>query len=120
MAEMKIVESNSAHDLRKSVNLLADKDILLIAGWDDHNVSLDYIILPLYRTLQKAGAKNVKITAFQDGHSFRNSRDKLARLIIKWIIDQHSPPSGLQSPKSGSTSGSTERRSSSSWFNIQS
>jgi dipeptidyl aminopeptidase/acylaminoacyl peptidase len=85
IAEMKIIENNPTYDLRKCAKSLAGKDILLIGGWDDLNVSFESIILPLYRELKKEGAKNVKIAAFQDTHSFRKTRDKLARTIIKWI-----------------------------------
>lgn len=80
-----IAESDSTIDLRKSAPLLAPKDILLVGGWDDPNVTIDHHILPLYRALQNEKAKNVKIVAFQDDHSFRNSRAELARMIIDWL-----------------------------------
>jgi len=85
IAEMKIIELNPSFYLLKSAPILAQKDILLIGGWDDHKVSIDYIILPLYRALINEKAKNVKIAAVQDNHSFRNSREELAQTIIEWI-----------------------------------
>jgi hypothetical protein len=85
MAEMKIIESNPTYYLKKSATLLAIKDILLIGGWDDVNVSIDHSILPLYRALKKEKAKNIKIIAFQDSHAYRNSRDRLAQTIIEWL-----------------------------------
>ena len=85
IAEMKIIELNPTYHLLKSVSLLVQKDILLIGGWDDHKVSIDHIILPLYRALKNEKAKNVRIAAFQDNHSFRNSREGLVQTIIKWI-----------------------------------
>jgi dienelactone hydrolase len=72
-------------DLRASAPRLANKEILLIGGWDDRQVTIEQIILPFYRALEKAGAKNVTITAFQDDHSFKNSRDQLARAVIDWL-----------------------------------
>jgi dipeptidyl aminopeptidase/acylaminoacyl peptidase len=83
--EMNILESNPTYDLRYCAPLLADKNILLIGGWDDQNVSIEDKILPLYRALMGAEAKNVKICAVQDDHSFRNSREEIAQIIIDWL-----------------------------------
>ena len=85
MAEMKIIELNPTYDLRYCAPLLVQKSILLIAGWDDHKASIENIVLPLYRALINEKAKNVKIVALQDDHSFRNSREELAQTIIEWI-----------------------------------
>ena len=88
IAEMKIVELNPTYDLRYCVPLLVQKRILLISGWDDHSVSIENIILPLYRELKKKKAENINIVGFQDDHSFKNSRDKLAQTIIEWIKEK--------------------------------
>ena len=85
IVEMKILESNPSFDLRYCAPLLAPKNILLIGGWDDQNVSIENRVLPLYRALINAKAKNVKINAVQDNHSFRNSREELAQIIIEWL-----------------------------------
>ena len=85
IVEMKILESNPTFDLRYCAPLLAPKNILLIGGWDDQNVSIENRVLPLYRALINAKAKNVKINAVQDNHSFRNSREELAQIIIEWL-----------------------------------
>jgi len=85
IAEMKIIELNPTYHLRKSAPLLAKKDILLIGGWDDVRVTIDHSILPLYRALKNEKAKNVRIVAFQDNHSFENSRAELAQTIIDWL-----------------------------------
>jgi len=85
IAEMQIIELNPTYDLRYCAPLLVQKRILLIAGWDDHSVSIENIVLPLYHELKKEKAENIKIIAFQDNHSFKNSRDELAKTIIEWI-----------------------------------
>lgn len=85
IVEMKILESNPSFDLRYCAPLLAPKNILLIGGWDDQNVSIENRVLPLYRALINTKAKNVKINAVQDNHSFRNSREELAQIIIEWL-----------------------------------
>jgi dipeptidyl aminopeptidase/acylaminoacyl peptidase len=76
---------DSTLDLRKCAPSLANKDILLMGGWDDQNVTIDQHILPLYRALQEAQADRIKIVAFQDDHSFRKSRNELAETIIGWL-----------------------------------
>ena len=83
--EMKIIESNPTYHLFNSASFLVQKDILLIGGWDDTNVSFENIILPLYRALIRKKAKSVKIAAVQDNHSFRNCREELEQIIIEWI-----------------------------------
>ncbi|MFO7853447.1 MAG: alpha/beta fold hydrolase [Bacteroidota bacterium] len=85
MAEMEIIKLNPTYDLRYCAPMLAQKNILLIGAWDDVNVSIENVVLPLYRALKNEKAKNVKITAVQDDHSFRNSREELAQIIIEWI-----------------------------------
>lgn len=84
-----IIRIDSAYFLRKSSRMLATKDILIIGAWDDPMATIDQLILPLYRALKKDNAQNVSITAFQDNHSFRNSRPELAQTIVKWIKTSH-------------------------------
>ena len=76
---------DSAFYLRRNADLLADRNILLIAGWDDSGVVIERYTLPLYRALKEQGAKHVKLVAFQDNHAFRNSRDEIAQTIVGWI-----------------------------------
>jgi dipeptidyl aminopeptidase/acylaminoacyl peptidase len=85
IVEMKIIELNPTYDLRKSAPLLVDKNILLLGGWEDVNVSIENILLPLYRALKKERVENVKFIVYHTTHSFSNVRDKLAEDIIEWI-----------------------------------
>jgi len=80
-----IIRLDSAYFLRKSTQMIANKDILIICGWDDPLATVDQYVLPLYRSLKKVNAKNVSIIAFQDDHFFRNTRPDVAQAIIKWI-----------------------------------
>jgi dienelactone hydrolase len=73
------------YDLIRHSKELASKAILLIGGWQDQAIPIEDHILPLYRALQKHGAKNLKIVVFDSDHSFENVRDELAELIITWI-----------------------------------
>jgi pimeloyl-ACP methyl ester carboxylesterase len=90
MVKMKLIDSNPSYDLIYCAPLLASRDILLIGGWDDHNVSIEDRILPLYRALITAKAQKVRIRAVQDNHSFRNSREELARIIMDWLVSNKS------------------------------
>ena len=76
---------NPIFDLRKCAPGLAQKDILLVGGWNDRQVAIEKIVLPFYRALEKAAAKNVKIVAFQDDHYFKDSREELAATLIEWL-----------------------------------
>ena len=71
--------------IKRNANQLADKRILLVAGWDDRRVLLERYTLPIYRALKAGNAKDVKIVAFQDGHSFNQSRKYLSDVIAGWI-----------------------------------
>lgn len=72
-------------DLRASAPRLAGREILLVGGWNDRQVTIDQYVLPFYRALEKAGAKKVTLTAFQDDHYFKDCRDGLAAAVIDWL-----------------------------------
>jgi pimeloyl-ACP methyl ester carboxylesterase len=80
-----IIKLDSAYFLKKSTTKLADKDILIICGWDDTQATVENYILPFYRALKKSKAQNVSITGLQDIHNFRSTRTELAQNVIKWI-----------------------------------
>ncbi|PIU44496.1 MAG: hypothetical protein COS95_08695 [Ignavibacteriales bacterium CG07_land_8_20_14_0_80_59_12] len=71
--------------MRVSAPQLVTRDILLIGGWDDSNVTVENHLLPLYRVLKKAGATKIRFITFQTDHSFRNVREELATELIRWI-----------------------------------
>lgn len=73
------------YDLIKHAEGLSCKDILIIGGWRDQQATIEHHILPLFRALQKHGAKQVQIETFDTDHSFGNVRDKLAEKIISWL-----------------------------------
>lgn len=73
------------YDLVKHAEELSCKDILIIGGWRDQQATIEHHILPLFRALQKQGAKQVQIETFDTDRSFGNVRDKLAEKIISWL-----------------------------------
>lgn len=89
IAEAGIDKLNPALFLYKNASLLAQKNILLICGWNDELTTIENYTLPLYRALQKENAQNVKIVAFQDDHYFKNVREELAQTIIDWLKTIH-------------------------------
>ena len=44
-----LIRNPDPYDLRLCATALADRDLLLIGGWDDSNVTIEHHILPLYR-----------------------------------------------------------------------
>lgn len=73
------------HDLVSLAPRLLDRDILLVAGWDDGEVEIEFQVLPFYRALRAGRAASVRIIAFQDGHGFRHSREALVEKIAGWV-----------------------------------
>ena len=82
------MDNADTYDLRKSAPSLTNRDILLIGGLDDVNVTIENHLLPLYRTLRKEGANNLQFVIYQTDHSFKNVRDELAEQIVRWIKSQ--------------------------------
>lgn len=80
-----IAQDPTPYDLRLNAPALADRDILLIGGWDDFAVLIEQYTVPVYRALVKAGAPKVRILAFQDDHGFERSREDLAATIVDWV-----------------------------------
>jgi dienelactone hydrolase len=73
------------YDLVKHAEALCKKDILIIGGWRDQENTVERHILPLYRALQKHGAKQVQIEVFDTDHAFTNTRSQLADRIVSWL-----------------------------------
>lgn len=81
----RLVNNVSNFDLRLVVPKLASRNILIIGGWDDLNITIENHLIPLYRMLKKSNAPHVKLIAFQADHSFRNVRNELATELVRWI-----------------------------------
>jgi len=73
------------YDLVKHAQALSCKDILIVGGWRDQEADLEHHILPLFRALQRHGAKQVEIEIFDTDHSFINLRNQLADRIVSWL-----------------------------------
>jgi dienelactone hydrolase len=73
------------YDLLKHAQALSCKNILIIGGWRDQEADIEHHILPLFRALQKHGAKQVQIEIFDADHSFMNVRSQLADRIVSWL-----------------------------------
>ena len=80
-----IFEDMDKYDFVKHAEALSCKDILIIGGWRDQENTIEHHILPLFRALQKQGAKQVQIEIFDADHSFTNARSQLADKIASWL-----------------------------------
>jgi len=77
------------YDLVKHADALSYKNILIIGGWRDQENAIEHHILPLFRALQKHGAKQVQIEIFDTDHSFTNVKSQLADRIVSWLRELH-------------------------------
>jgi uncharacterized protein len=80
-----LVEGQHIYGLRENAVRLADRRILLIGGWEDWQIPVDSILLPLYRALKAAGAGDVTISTYHADHGFGAVRARLAEDIAAWI-----------------------------------
>ncbi|MCB1163097.1 alpha/beta fold hydrolase [bacterium] len=79
------------HDLVTIAPRLADRDLLIIGGWDDDQVELEHQVLPFYRALRASGAERVRALMFQDGHGFTTVRGPLAEAVYGWLSVERKP-----------------------------
>ncbi len=80
-----IFEDMDKYDVVKQAEALSYKDILIIGGWRDQENTIEHHILPLFRALQRHGAKQARIEIFDTDHSFTNVRSQLADRIVSWL-----------------------------------
>jgi dipeptidyl aminopeptidase/acylaminoacyl peptidase len=80
-----LVPNQALYDLLGHAEKLAARDVLLMGGWDDQNVTIERHILPCYRRLKDLGSDKVRIHAFQADHYFENSRSEMVAVVTEWI-----------------------------------
>jgi pimeloyl-ACP methyl ester carboxylesterase len=78
-------ENQHVFGLRENANNLADRDILLIGGWEDENVTIEEYLLPLYRELRKNESGEVTFQVFHDAHEFAEEREQISEAVLSWI-----------------------------------
>jgi pimeloyl-ACP methyl ester carboxylesterase len=81
-----LVDRQDVYGLRENAANLADRSILLIGGWEDEGITIDQILLPLYRALRGAGAARVTFLVYHTDHDFSNVRQRLASDIADWLL----------------------------------
>jgi pimeloyl-ACP methyl ester carboxylesterase len=80
-----LAEGQEIFGLRENAAQLSNRRILLIGGWDDTGVTVDQHLLPLYRALKGAGAKDVTFLVYHDDHGFGQVREQMAADIGAWV-----------------------------------
>jgi len=80
-----LVEHRDEYDLKRFAAELATKDVLLFGGWLDRGVVIEDHILPLYRSLQRHGARHLQIYMLDDDHELRKVRAEIISTIIAWL-----------------------------------
>jgi pimeloyl-ACP methyl ester carboxylesterase len=74
------------YGLRENASRLADRNILIVGGWEDESATVEQYLLPFYRALKRAGAANATFLVYHDGHNFVRVRERLARDIREWVL----------------------------------
>lgn len=84
-----LMENQDYFYILKHTQELANTDILMTGGLDDQTVSLEKMVLPLYRALRKNRNIKVEFNVYQTDHSYSNVRSQLIDDIINWIKRKH-------------------------------
>ncbi|MGB8952610.1 MAG: alpha/beta fold hydrolase [Candidatus Aminicenantales bacterium] len=85
-----LADHQDIYGLRENAPRLADRSILLVGGWEDVQVTVEDVLLPLYRSLKAAGASDVTFLTYHDDHGFGTVRQQLAADIQQWLV-RHMP-----------------------------
>jgi pimeloyl-ACP methyl ester carboxylesterase len=83
LSELK--ENQNIYGLIENAKNLADRSIIIFGGWQDRRTTIDDFLLPLYRALEAAGAKDVIFKTYHDNHGFRTVREELYSDLLMWI-----------------------------------
>jgi uncharacterized protein len=83
LAEMR--KTGNVYRLPDTAPGLADRSILLAGGWEDAIVTVDRTVLPFYRALKAAGAKDVTFLTYHSDHQFGAVGRRLASDIQQWL-----------------------------------
>lgn len=78
-------ENQDVFGLRENAANLAGREILLIGGWEDENVTVEEYLLPLYRELKKNQSGEVVFKVFHDDHGFAEAREEMSEAVLAWI-----------------------------------
>jgi dienelactone hydrolase len=81
-----ILDNEAVYGHTENALRLADRAILLIGGWDDSIAPIETVVLPFYRALRRQPKSDVTIIAYQDDHSFGESREEMASDIRAWLV----------------------------------
>lgn len=80
-----MTEHKNDWNLLNSVNILKNKNLLLIGAKYDNTAPVDLHHKSLVGALKKAGAGNLQDHILESGHSFTNKRFELMKIISDWI-----------------------------------
>ncbi len=83
-----LAEGQEMYGLQENAARLADRRILLLGGWEDQQVSVEDILLPLYRKLKANGAGDVTFRVYHCDHGFTPVREQLSDDVSSWIMQE--------------------------------
>jgi fermentation-respiration switch protein FrsA (DUF1100 family) len=82
---MELLEHSSDYDIITHAGALAQKPLLIVAGWKDQEITLEETVLPLVRALQAVGAPRLTPVTLNDDHMFQATRSKLHKEVTDWL-----------------------------------
>lgn len=82
---MELLEHSSDYDLITHAGALAQKPLLIVAGWKDQEITLEETVLPLVRALQAVGAPRLTPITLNDDHTFQETRSELHKEVTDWL-----------------------------------
>ncbi|TFG72042.1 MAG: alpha/beta fold hydrolase [Anaerolineales bacterium] len=78
-------QNQDVYGIIENARNLADRSILIFGGWEDVNTTIDDFLLPNYRALKAAGAKDITFKTYHDNHGFGSVRKEFYSDLISWI-----------------------------------
>ncbi len=85
-ADRELLDHVDKYDVRVRAPLLADRQILLVAGLDDQTTVMEDHMLPFYRALQREGTQDMRFISYKADHSFGNVHDQIANQLVDWML----------------------------------
>jgi dipeptidyl aminopeptidase/acylaminoacyl peptidase len=83
-----LLENRAEYDLLNHAEGLKAKQLLIIGGWKDGEVTLEETVLPLVRGLRAAGVQHLTAMTLDDDHMFGATRPALHELVLDWLNNE--------------------------------
>lgn len=83
-----LIDNQEYFYILKKTKYLTNTDVFMTGGLDDNTVSLEQMVLPLYRNLKKNKGQKVTCKIYQTGHSYNAVSENLLHDTVSWIKEE--------------------------------